>query len=526
VSVIAFEQRLSDLVAELRAGVPSLVDAVEIAASLESAGINDAVARDRYRAGDTFDLAEQVTSRVRAAGPLVASSGGMARPTDVPARWRAVIDYLRGPLAMIPIVLLLLIVAAYGEAGKWSTATTLAFSVGMTGSMLVTNCFVQALSRRGAIYVSREDFRSAGVFVSAVLRLALACVLAVAVLGVIAVVALGMLSLGDALIFGAAFAALSLVWLLAGALSLVRAPAMLAVALGAGIAVAFVVDRALVAFTGEHVLVASVAGYATTIGTMVVAARRCYGRSDGADSAAALPSLAYLLDEAVPYFTYGALYMALVLLPHVLAWAAAIRSEPNGLTAATSFEVALTVSLIPIVVTGGLAERSARLFWLSARSALREATIARPQAFAEAMLRFYATQMIRYFAVLVTVSALAYAAFSTSAGSEAIGRLVPATNASLVQVLFAGSLVAYALLGWGLFNCIFIIGLGRPQDATRALKAGLVGTLVAGAPLAFGFHFGYAVFAFGAGALVFALSSFSAAHELLASADHRYYASS
>lgn len=524
-SATLFEQRLSDLAMELRAGVPSLIDSVEIAASLESAGINDAVARDRYLVRDTFDLAERITARVRAAGPLVASPRD-ATPRDVPTRWRAVVDYLRGPLAMIPIVLLLLIVAAYGDAGKWSSATTLAFSVGMTGSMLVTNCFVQALSRRGAIYVSREDFRSAGVFVAAVLRVAFGSVLALATVGVVAVVALGVLSLGDALIFGAAFTALSVVWLLAGVLSLVRVPAVLAVALGAGMAVALVVDRGLVAFTGEHLLVASVAGYATTIAAMVLAARRHYARSDGVDSPAALPSLAYLLDEAMPYFTYGALYMSLVLLPHVLAWAAAMRTEPDGLIAATSFEVALTVSLIPIIVTGGLAERSARMFWLTARTALRETTIVRPQAFAEAMLRFYATQMIRYSAVLIIVSALAYAAFSTTAGSEAISRAVPGTNASLVQVLFAGSLVAYALLGWGLFNCIFIIGLGRPQDAIGALRAGIVGTLVAGAPLAFGFHFGYSVLAFGAGALVFALSSFSAAHGLLASADHRYYASS
>jgi hypothetical protein len=526
VTVITSDQRLSDLAAELRDRVRSLVDAVEIAASLESAGINDAVARDRYRARDTFDLADQVTSRVREMGPLVASRGDAESTAGVPERWDALVDYLRGPLAIIPIVLLLLIVAAYGEAGKWSTATTLAFSVGMTGSMLVTNCFVQALSRRGAIYVSREDFRSAGVFVTAVVCLALACVLAVATVGVIAVVALGVLSPGDALIFGAAFIALSVVWLLAGALALVRAPATLAVALGAGMAVAFVVDRALVSFSGEHVVVASIAGYATTIGAMIVAARRFYGRSDGADAAAALPSLAYLLDEAVPYFRYGALYMALVLLPHVLAWWAVMRGEPDGLSAATSFEVALTVSLIPIVVTGGLAERSARKFWLTARSALRDASVVRPQAFAEALLRYYATQMMRYLVALIVVSGIAYVAFSSTVGAEAIGKLVPAANAALVQVLFAGSLVAYAFLGWGLFNCIFIVGLGRPQDATRALKAGLIGTVVAGAPLAFGFHFGYSVIAFGLGALVFALSSFSAAHELLGSADYRYYASS
>lgn len=300
---------------------------------------------------------------------------------------------------------------------------------------------------------------------------------------------------------------------------------MLAVALTAGMAVAIAVHQIALGLYRDPLILASVAGYATAIGAMLVAARRRYGRSDSTESAAALPSLACLLDGALPSCKYGALYMVLVLLPHALAWTAAVHSEPDWVTAATSFEVALTVALVPIVLTGGLAERSARLFWLSARSALRVATIVRPQAFSEGVRRFYATQVVRYLVVLILVSSLAYAAFSTTFASRMVRTIVPGTDASLVQVIFASSLVAYLLLGWGLFNCIFIVGLGRPTDATRPLALGILATLVAGAPLAFGSHYGYAVVRLRCGRprlrRWFILGSSNATHFR----DYHYYAS-
>jgi hypothetical protein len=519
------EERMTALFAEVRLRVRSLVDPVEIAASLESNGISDDVAKEHLGARDTFDLADRFAARVRLEGPVIADVVSARPAPERNERWQAVVDYLRGPLALIPIVLLLLIIAGYGEIAKWSTATTLAFSLGMTGSMLVTNCFVQAMSRRGAIYVSREDPRSAGAFIAGVLRVALICIALIAIVTVAAAATLGLFTLGDALVLGAAFTALSVVWLLAGALALVRAPGVLAVSLVAAMAVGFAVDRAAATFYRDHVLAASVAGYATAVATMLIAARRRYGREAPGEPAPALPSLAYLIDEALPYFTYGAQYMALVLLPHVLAWVAVLRTEADRMTAATSFEVALTISLVPIVVTGGLAERSARLFWLTARAALRQTSIVRPQSFADALVRFYATQMLRYLVVLIAISCLAFVLVSTTVAADAVRSIVPSTNASIVQVLIATSLIAYVLLGWGLFNCIFIVGIGRADHATRALKLGIVGTLIGGAPLAFGWHFGFSVLAFSTGALVFALSSFSATQKLLATADYHYYAS-
>jgi hypothetical protein len=490
---------MTALFAEVRLRVRSLVDPVEIAASLESNGISDDVAKEHLGARDTFDLADRFAARVRLEGPVIADVVSARPAPERNERWQAVVDYLRGPLALIPIVLLLL--------------------------MLVTNCFVQAMSRRGAIYVSREDPRSAGAFIAGVLRVALICIALIAIVTVAAVATLGLFTLGDALVLGAAFTALSVVWLLAGALALVRAPAVLAVSLVAAMAVGFAVDRAAATFYRDHVLAASVAGYATAVATMLVAARRRYGREAPGEPAPALPSLAYLIDEALPYFTYGAQYMALVLLPHVLAWVAVLRTEADRMTAATSFEVALTISLVPIVVTGGLAERSARLFWLTARAALRQTSIVRPQSFADALVRFYATQMLRYLVVLIAISSLAFVLVSTTVAAEAVRSIVPSTNASIVQVLIGTSLIAYVLLGWGLFNCIFIVGIGRADHATRALKLGIVGTLIGGAPLAFGWHFGFSVLAFSTGALVFALSSFSATQKLLATADYHYYAS-
>lgn len=516
---------LAELIEELRRRVTSLVDPVEIAAALESMGFNDQVVRDRFHARDIFELADTIVWRLRYTGPVMRAAP--VRWADEPTgRRQAVVDYLRGPLALIPIVMLLLIVAAFGQVGSWGASTTLAFSVGMTGSMLVTNCFVQAFSRRGAIYVSREDLRSAGAFVSSVVRLAVLAVLVIAVIAVAMLETLRVFALGESLIFAGAFVALSLVWLLAGVLALVRAPAMLAGAMGLGMAAGFVVDQGAAAFSAEHVVIGSAAGYAVAVGAMLLVARQRYEAGGRGEPRPALPSLAYQLDEAIPYFVYGALYMALVLLPHVLAWTAVVRTEADQIGAATSFEVALTVSLLPIVVAGGLAERSARLFWLTARSAQRQTRVVEAQMFAKSLLRFYGVQLARYLVVLTVISVLAYAAFVTDVASSALRSIIPTTSESLVQLLFAGSLIGYGLLGWGLFNCIFIVGLGQPSRTIPCLRLGLVATLVAGVPLALGLHFGYAVVAFGVGATVFALGSFVVAYTLLASADYHYYAAS
>ena len=64
-------------------------------------------------------------------------------------RMETMMDYMRGPLALLPIVLLSLTIMVYQGFGQWQTAQVLTMSMAMIGSLLVTGGFVQAFSRKG-----------------------------------------------------------------------------------------------------------------------------------------------------------------------------------------------------------------------------------------------------------------------------------------------------------------------------------------------------------------------------------------
>ena len=92
------------------------------------------------------------------------------------------------------------------------------------------------------------------------------------------------------------------------------------------------------------------------------------------------------------------------------------------------------------------------------------------------------------------------------------------------QLVFGGALLAYGLLGWGVLNCTYLLSLGRPRLALRALLPAAAVTL-AGLPLSLALGSTYAVIAFAAGTAVFVLTSWRTTRALLRSADYHYFAS-
>ena len=142
---------LSGLVDEMTRGCAMPVGTLQVAALLETTGITDAIARRRYGFSDVFALAEALADRL----PRAAPSGFEAAKEGALASQRGELlrDISRGPLALLPMVLLSLIIAVYQGIGKWPPGHVLALSMAMVGSLLVTSGFVQAASRKGASYL-------------------------------------------------------------------------------------------------------------------------------------------------------------------------------------------------------------------------------------------------------------------------------------------------------------------------------------------------------------------------------------
>ena len=77
------------------------------------------------------------------------TAGREARRISLPPHIRqTLIDYARGPIVLISALILLLIISAYSVFGAWEREQVLALSLGMTGGMLISNGFGQAIARR------------------------------------------------------------------------------------------------------------------------------------------------------------------------------------------------------------------------------------------------------------------------------------------------------------------------------------------------------------------------------------------
>jgi len=495
--------------------------------------------------------------------------------------------FLKPSLAVLPAITLLTIIWAYGNLGGFGLNQVLALSLGMTGSMLVTNGFNQVASRRGAIYLGLEDHGAAKRFLAVTFAISEICVLVIAILAVLITSWFGVFTASERLIFAFAFVGLSVIWLTAGGLSLVDASQWLGIALASGLGAGILSNQALAqlsdlslvlagaeqtvqVFQEGRLAFASAVGFVVTTGMMFAVLRRSLNAKTvkGKPSQAGALPAAYLIHEALPYFAYGSLYTTLILLPHALGWIGMIANSEDGVWALSRLELVLTTSMLPLVAASGVAEHCLRRFWRRAAEVQATTPGSSPGVFGKALTKFYSRQLLRYLVALACISLLTYAAFHLITSSDSldalntlfamnldqavderarsaweelmaqdVSSLVTVSTVSLIASLqdlpqantmeftFAFALIAYWLLGWGFFDCMFIISLAQPIRASRAVVLAIALTALGGIPASLQVNSGYWVLALVLGSIAFAALSFRTSRSLLRDADYWYFSS-
>lgn len=470
-------------------------------------------------------LAKVVLAQIQARGVLTGAKDRKPKPpqpADQP--WR---DYVRGPLALISMLVMLLIIEAYRVLGHWGESQILAMSLGMTSSILITNGFTQAISRRGSIYLGLDNPSTASRFLFVSVTVAGACSAMIAILAVLVATGLGLFTPNDRIIFGLAFVGFSVMWLIAAGLSLVHATSRLGIALTVGLVAGVITDRAIAPFLSVHLSLATVVGFGVTIGLTLHALKHGFdAQASGRPGRVKLPPVAYMVYEAAPYFAHGSLYMVFILIPHLLGWFGSLGMGQERGWALSSVEVGLILSLPPLILSSGIVEHALRQFWLQARVAQPTTPGSDPRRFGSVLTEFYRQQLKRYLIVLASTSAVVYVAFQLALDSGLLASWLRLSNLDAARFFFYISLITYGLLGWGQFNGAFCITLARPTLALWAVILGIGIVVFTGVPLSLGLNFTYAAVAFIAGAITFVAVSSWAIKKVLESADYYYYASS
>ncbi|MEZ4656213.1 MAG: GT4 family glycosyltransferase PelF [Caldilineaceae bacterium] len=520
---MAHAEAVAPLAMAVRERDPHPLDELEVTAVIESMGVTDEVAQLRYGATDAFALGQAILENLRSMGMVMPKTAAVHFPSVTV--WEACYDCARGFLALLPALVLLCCIFVFSEIGQWGQGAILALSAGWTSSMLVTNGFIQAVSRRTSILLGLGKPAAAGSFLWRSLAAAFLVLSALVLFAELAASHYGLFTTQQRLIYLLGFLSLSALWMAAGGLALIQQNGWLAIGMVGGLLAGASIERLLAPWTGLHLILGALVGYVTAMYVIIAALRRGYADSGSAQTGAKqplhLPSPAYLLHEARPFFAYGFLYMALILLPHILGWLGTLGVHQVRSWAVINVELGLTASMPPLMIAGGVAEHTLRCFWRMAPALMQQTPGGALSHFRQSLTRFYWRYALLYLSVLGGLSLVMHLVFQELLQAGVIQRLFHLSNTDGLLFIFYAGLAAYGLLGLGIFSAMFCITLGAPQLAVRAVIISLTATLIVGIPLS-GMNYALSALAFVYGAVVFAVVTWGMADRVLQAADYQF----
>lgn len=496
------------------------IDRWAVAATLESGGVRDVDAREKFGRRDIFDLADEVYARCIAAG----APARVPEPEPVPRREWAV-RYLRGGFFFLQLVLQLgsLALLGYGQWGSLDFSGRQASIVGtaLLASFMLTGVAGQVIGYLGPYFAESGKHLLSARAAGAGMLLGLGALL-------LGGIVLGGLSAasghGDLRTLGVGLAYYGLagvVSLTGSLLYMLKQFTAMTVATVAGIAVVGVVlHQTSLGIYGAHWsgLAASIA-IEGLWGAWVL--RRRTQRMPAEMRGAVAPPRAHLARLVLPHALYGVGYFALLFADRLAAWSAGSHELPFAFRAA--YEVGLDWALISVVPAIAMLEVT--VFELSRRLGAAGDMFGAGAARGHnaELARFYRRHLAYVAGLLLAGAAVTYGAL-LAAGHFKLTRISGLfTEPTTLDVYLLG-LAGYALLVFGLFNGVFLFSVARPWLVLQALAPAIAVAVAVSFALSRLVVYWAAAGGLVAGCAVFALLSASSARRILRDIDFHYFA--
>lgn len=521
-------EELVDFVHET-VGLP--MDTWAVAATLESRGLRDVDAIERYGAKSIFHLAESIYPAIQQRGLESLAEESRPKPDvlKVTRRFlRFVHLYAKGLIFALPMAgqIIAVLVLRY-SLWAWldfDNLTATLVAIGTVGSFLVTGGLVQAVGREGTFYRGQEN----AILLDRCMRLLVVGGAALAV----AVAALALLSnllfpffawrqLGIVLTY---FLLLSPLWLALAVLYMLEDHVIIlgATLLGTGV-VHLVMQTTDWGIVPSHVLgLLSANGVAVAWSWLRI--RRMKRTVDPKYRQSRLPRPAVLLHIVEPYLLYGICYFTLLFVDRLVAWSASDYPLPLIIWFRTPYELGMDWALFSLVFTIAILEFTIHEFsatiipkeqWLAGRAHAR---------FSADYGRFYRRQVKSLAVGAVLSITVTFLAVSSLRRYDYIMEVNDFFASPVTYFVFFGASVGYSILAFGLLNALFFFSLSQPWVVVRAIAPALVVDLAVGFVASRAIGYEYAVLGLVAGATVFAVRSWASARELFAKLDFYYYA--
>lgn len=504
-----------------QAGRP--IDAWAITALLESGGVRDRDAVERFGQADVFALARHIEPLL----PAAAAPGGVPAPLPAGRRVRSFAGiYARGMFFFVPLALQLLALLTVGYSQFASLdftiaqASVVAMAAGV--SFLVTASFTQSLGFLGPLFeepgkhmlTERVVWRVVGAGVATTVLVGLLVWAAGAVLG-----AYPPADLRTGLTY---YVLISIQAVGNGVFYVLRRYALMVATTVVGLAVVGLLVELTAIDVPEVHWISLAAGIVFEYAAAALVLRRRAADTRGSMRLARMPRGASVLRLTLPHAAYGSLYFLFLLVDRLIAWADG--RHPFWFWFRTPYELGLDWALVAVVFALAFLEITVERFSALLVPTAERFPISEVREHNAALERFWRRQLVAVAAIAVTGAALAVGAALLLTRADLLGSVQAVVAQRATRWTFAGAVVGYALLAVGLANSSFLFSMGRPWHVVGTIAPALGVSAAIGITLTSIGPYYLAVVGTAAGALVFAVLSARATRRTLERADYWGYA--
>lgn len=522
----------TQLLAFVQSIIGAPLDEYAIVAVLETYGLRDADARERFGKENVFELAHELYVEFQAKArryPYIPHHDTLPTLQDHLKYFAR--HYLRGLLSNAPwavqVACLLMFGYAFGVYTKFDGIEVTVAGVGMTLSFLVSGGFSQALGRMSSFYngqlsyaLTRQAYYriwlmgSASMLVSALVLDGVNWFIPLfpehsLIIGLAYYVLCGIMSLSLTLFYTFNKHSGLLVSTLAGVVAMVL----------------------VMQFTPLSIYVAHWTGFAVTSAVGFFWIHRFLQRLTSGMSkqqrAVKLPRFAAIVPTIVPYFLTGMLYFTLLLTDRLVSWSVVPEGVHLFLWIHAGYEMLVLWAFLAFSLMLPLLEYVGEDFAKTLHTMQQRFTAHEREAHNHAFFDRY----MQYWLMLVGVAFLAgaitlsiYSIVRESASNSALQDLMNA-NVPLAERILVGGIIAYGLLLWGLMNNILLFTLSRPWAVVRAFCFAISVDAVSAWWLSRAFGYWYSIVGLALGAFVFAVLTTYSAQKSLKTMDYSYYSS-
>ncbi len=503
------ETKFNNLISEVTDKQPYPENHYEVTAILESLGWSDSRVQNVFGMSDVFELALEIFNILDE--EVSFSSFTEEKGFTFFHKLKVILkSFLRGVIFALPmaisVIAMLTLRFSLWSYEYLSVELATCIAIGTIFSFLTVGGFMQAIARRGFMYIRQGYYNLARKITLYFIRLGYLLTAAVSISFLLFNLIFEVFTYQMMLIIIVYYVFLSAIWFSVTVMYILEREFTFTGLIAAGIALVYILFKVL----GLDIIVSQIIALClVAIAGMVLILLFFYHEEKNMEKGIepALPKKSITLYTTYPYFAYGFLYFAFLFMDRIIGWSTNNSYMPYIIWFRGAYELGLDFALLMLIVPMGACEVVVSKLMDELAEKQRN-SFGKDTAKIDNMFRRVYFRRLWYVAAISVASALfTYFVVWFFEYHPIEGFRSGFLSSFVTHFVFIIGLASYSIISVALMNCVTLFSMSQPEKASKAVLISLVVNIIVGFLLSRWIEYYYSVFGLFIGSIVFLILS-------------------